>query len=177
MGGIRAVVKQGAPVVESMPVIHAVSVVHLCLVAAFLGLYLCEVVVEASHQSDELHPIAIRIHFLLDIFVEIPLVTAILASGIALTLLLEEITTPHLWLVGCGTVVVLACLFSFLKFVRSRRHLIDKERIDHTELVRIRNRFGIFSFVILNPALAVALILGFWLAHRRALEAFLHQGG
>ena len=81
---------------ESVPVIQTVSVVHLCLVAAFLGLYLCEVVVEASHQGDELHPIAIRMHYLLDVFVEVPLVSAILVSGVALTLLLEEITTPHI---------------------------------------------------------------------------------
>jgi hypothetical protein len=159
--------------VEGIPVIHTVSVVHLCLVAAFLGLYLCEVVVEASHQSDELHPIAIRMHYLLDVFVEIPLVSAILVSGIALTLLLEEITTPHIWLIACGTVAVLACLLSFLKFVRSRERLIGEKPIDHGKLVRIRNRFGIFSFLVLNPALAVALIVGFWLAHQRALGAFL----
>lgn len=158
----------------SIPVIQTVSVVHLCLVAAFLGLYLCEVVVEASHQSDELHPVAIRIHYLLDVFVEIPLVSAILISGIALTLLLEEITTPHIWLIGCGTVVVLACLLSFLKFVRTREALIAEEPIDHRRLVGIRKRFGIFSFLVLNPALAIALIAGFWLAHQRALEAFVH---
>ena len=137
-------------------------------------MYLCEVVVEASHQRDELHPIAIRIHYLIDVFVEIPLVSAILISGVALTLLLKEITTPHIWLIACGTVVVLACFLSFLKFVRTRERLIGEEPIDHGELVRIRRRFGIFSFVVLNPALAVALIVGFWLAHQRALEAFVH---
>jgi hypothetical protein len=158
--------------VEGIPLIHTLLVVHLCLVAAFLGLYACEVVVEASHQSDELHPTAIRIHYLLDVFVEIPLISAILASGIALTFLLEEITTPHIWLIACGTIVVFACLFSFLRFVRTRRRLLAEEPVDHRELVRIRMRFGVFSFVVLNPALAVALIVGFWLAHQRALEAF-----
>lgn len=158
---------------ESMPIIHSVSVVHLCFVAAFLGLYACEVVVEASHQRDELHPIAIRIHYLLDIFVEVPLVSGILVSGIVLALLVEDITTPHVWLIACGTVVVLACVFSFWKFVRTRNRLIEKRAIDHQELVGIRKRFGIFSFVVLNPALLVALIVGFWLAHRRAIEAFM----
>ena len=159
---------------ESVPVIQTVSVVHLCLVAAFLGLYLCEVVVEASHQGDELHPIAIRMHYLLDVFVEVPLVSAILVSGVALTLLLEEITTSHIWLISCGTIVVLACFLSFLKFVRTREQLIGEDPIDHMELIRIRKRFGIFSFSVLNPALAVALIVGVWLAHQRALEAFVH---
>ena len=157
-----------------IPIIHSISVVHLCFVAAFLALYACEVVVEASHQRDELHPIAIRMHYLLDIFVEIPLVSGIFASGVVLTLLLEEITTPHVWLIACGTVVVLACVFSFWKFVRTRKRLVEKESIDHEKLVGIRTRFGIFSFIVINPALLVALIVGFRLAHQRALEAFIH---
>jgi hypothetical protein len=147
-------------------------VIHLCLVAAFLGLYACEVVVEASHQRDELHPTAIRIHYLLDVFVEIPLVSAILVSGAVLTLLLKEITTPHMWLITCGTVVVFACFLSFLKFVRTRERLIRREPIDYGELVKIRKRLGVFSFLVLNPALAIALIVGFWLAHQKAVEAF-----
>jgi len=160
--------------VGDIPIIHSVSVVHLCFVAAFLGLYACEVVAEAAHQGDELHPIGIRLHYLLDIFVEIPLVSGILASGVVLTLLVEEITTPHVWLTACGTVVVLACFFSFWKFVRTRKRLIEKESIDHEKLVGIRNRFGVFSFIVINPALLVALIVGFRLAHQRALEAIIH---
>jgi hypothetical protein len=78
----------------------------------------------------------------------------------------------YIWLIGCGTVVVFACLLSFWKFVRSRERLIGETRIDHGRLVKIRTRLGIFSFVVLNPALAVALIVGFWLAHQRALEVF-----
>jgi hypothetical protein len=106
--------------------------------------------------------------------VEIPLVSGILVSGVVLTLLVEEITTPHVWLIACGTVVVLACLMSFWKFVRTRKRLAEKEPIDHEKLVGIRNRFGVFSFVVLNPALLVALGVGFWLAHQRALAAFSH---
>jgi hypothetical protein len=158
--------------VGNMPFIHTVSVVHLCLVAAFLALYLCEVVVEASHSKDELHPVAIRIHYLLDVFVEIPLVSGILVSGIVLAILVEEITVPHIWLIACGTIVVLACVFSFFKFVRTRKHLIEEDTMDHKALVGIRNGFGIFSFAVINPSLIVALIVGFWLAHQRAIEAF-----
>jgi hypothetical protein len=160
--------------VGDIPIIQTVLVVHLCLVAAFLGLYACEVVVEATHQREELHPIAIRIHYLLDLFVEIPLVSGILVSGVVLTLLVEEITTPHVWLIACGTVTVFACFISFWKFVRTRKRLTEQEPIDHERLVGIRNRFGVFSFVVLNPALLVALVVGFWLAHQRALEAFVH---
>ena len=60
-----------------MPAIHLVSTVHLCLVAAFLMLYACETIVEASHAKDELHPTAIRIHYLIDTILEIPLMIGI----------------------------------------------------------------------------------------------------
>jgi hypothetical protein len=155
-----------------MPAIHTVSIVHLCFVAAFLALYACEVVVEASHSRDELHPTAIRIHFLLDIFVEIPLILGILISGVILALLVDELTSAHLWLITCGTIAVLACFTCFFKYVRTRKRLLDRQPVDHEALVQIRNRFGAFSFIALNPPLLVALVLGFWLAHQRALEAF-----
>ena len=157
-----------------MPILHSVSVVHLCFVAAFLGLYACETVAEGSNLKDELHPIAIRLHYLLDIFVEIPLVLGILVSGVVLTLLVEEITTPHVWLIACGTTVVFSCLLVFWKFVRTRKRLIEKEPIDNEALAGIRRRLGVFSLLVLNPPLLVALIVGFWLAHQRALEAFVH---
>ena len=157
---------------EQMPLIHTVSVVHLCLVAAFLGLYLCEAVVEGSHAKDELHPTAIRVHFLLDVFVETPLIIGIFVTGVILSFLVEEITTPHIWLIACGTIAVFSCLFCFLGFVRTRRKLLDVEVIDHERLDAVRRKFGIFTFAVLNPALIVALIVGFWLAHRRAVEAF-----
>ncbi len=158
---------------EGLPVIHVVSVMHLCFVAGFVALYICEVVVEAANQQDELHPIGIRMHYLLDIFVEIPFVSGILITGIVLSLLVQEVTTPHVWLIAFGTTVVLACYYSFFKYVRSRKRLIGKETFDHEKIDKIRTQFGIFSFVVINPALLMALGVGFWLAHQRALEAFL----
>jgi hypothetical protein len=163
-----------------MPAIHMVSTVHLCLVAAFLAMYACEAVVEGSHAEDELHPTAIRMHFLIDIFLEIPLMIGIFATGVILCFQVEEITTAHAWLIACGTIVVFSCIFSFFRFVRPRRRLlytgldtgVDAETIDHARLVAIRTQFGIFALGILTPALIAALSIGFWLAHQRAIEAF-----
>ena len=155
-----------------MPTIHLVSTVHLCLVAAFLSLYACETVVEGSHAKDELHPTAIRMHYLIDIFLEIPLMIGIFATGVILSFQVEEITTAHAWLIACGTIVVFSCIFCFFRFVRTRRHLLDAETVDHARLVAIRSRLGIFTLGILTPALIAALGIGFWLAHKRAVEAF-----
>jgi len=157
---------------EQMPAIHLVSTVHLCLVAAFLALYACETIVEGSHAEDKLHPTAIRLHFLMDIFLEIPLMIGIFATGVILAFQVEEITTPHAWLIACGTIVVFSCIFCFFRFVRTRRHLLDRDTIDPARHVAIRTRFAIVTLGILTPALLVALGIGFWLAHQRAVEAF-----
>jgi hypothetical protein len=155
-----------------MPAIHLVSTVHLCLVAAFLALYACESIVEGSHARDELHPTAIRMHFLIDIFLEIPLMIGIFATGVILSFQVKEITTPHAWLIACGTIVVFSCIFSFFRFVRTRRRLLDAEVIDYARLDAIRKRFAIVTLGVFTPTLIAALGLGFWLAHQRAVEAF-----
>ena len=167
-----------------MPAIHLVSTIHLCLVAAFLAMYACEAVVEGSHAKDELHPTAIRMHFLIDIFLEIPLMIGIFATGVILCFQVEEITTAHAWLIACGTIVVFSCIFCFFRFVRTRRRLlytgvctgadtgVDAGTIDHARLVAIRTQLAIFTLGILTPALIAALGIGFWLAHQRAMEAF-----
>ena len=155
-----------------MPAIHLVSTVHLCLVAAFLSLYACETVVEGSHAKDELHPTAIRMHYLIDIFLEIPLMIGIFVTGVILSFQVEEVTTPHAWLIALGTIVVFSCIFVFFRFVRTRRRLLDTETIDYARLDEIRKQFGIVTLGILTPALIAALAIGFWLAHQRAVEAF-----
>ncbi len=157
---------------DQIPAIHMVSTMHLCLVAAFLGVYACETIVEGSHARDELHPTAIRMHFLIDIFLEIPLMIGIFATGVILSFQVEDVTTPHAWLIGCGTIVVFSCIFCFFRFVRTRRRLLDGETIDHARLAAIRSQFGVVTLGILTPALVVALGIGFWLAHQRAVEAF-----
>ena len=155
-----------------MPAIHMVSTIHLCLVAAFLAMYACETVVEGSHAKDELHPTAIRMHFLIDVFLEIPLMIGIFATGVILSFQVEEVTTPHAWLIACGTIAVFSCVFAFFRFVRTRRRPLDTETIDYARLDAIRTQFGIVTLGIFTPALIAALGIGFWLAHQRAAEAF-----
>lgn len=155
-----------------IPPIHLVSVVHLCFVAAFLGQLLCEAVAETYGSPRERHPTGIRIHYLIDVFVEIPLMVGILVSGVILAILVDELSALHIVLIACGTLAVMACIFSFLLFVRTRKRLLDRESVDHDTLVRIRNRFGVFTAAIIGPSLLAALIIGFKLAHERALVLF-----
>jgi hypothetical protein len=141
-------------------------------VAAFLGLYLCEAVAEGYGSKNEQHPIGIRMHYLMDIFVELPLMTGILVSGIILALLVDKLSTLHIILIACGSLTVMACFFSFFRFVRTRNSLINNDPIDHDILVQIRKKFGIFTFAVINPLLLAALVIGFILAYERALTLF-----
>ncbi len=157
---------------ETIPPIHIVSVVHLCFVAAFFGQLLCEAVAETYGSPNERHPIGIRIHYLIDIFVELPLMTGVLISGIILAILVDKLSTLHIILIACGTLTVMACIFSFFKFVRTRNRVLRNEPIDHATLIKIRNKFGIFTFAVINPLLFAALIIGFYLARQRAIAVF-----
>ncbi len=154
-----------------IPLVNVMAVVHLCFVAAFLGLYLAETVVESYGTPDDRHPIAVQIHYLLDIFAEIPMAFGALVTGIIMAFLVDELTLLHIILITCGSLTFLTCVFTFFRYVRTRRRVIDTEPIDYKELKRIRNRFCIFVFTIFNPALCAAFIIGFWLAYHRVVES------
>jgi len=155
-----------------IPLINIVAVVHLCFVAAFIGLYLCEAVVEGyASLKNELHPIAIRYHFLFDVFLEIPLMLGVLVSGIILALLVPELTTLHIILIACGIFSVLFCPFCFFRYVRSRKRIINNEPIDEDAIVRLRTKMGVYTLVLFNPLFLAALIIGFWLAYHRVIES------
>ena len=158
--------------VEGIPPVNIAAVVHLCFVAAFFGLYCAETVVETYYsKKDEQHPIAIRCHYLMDIFVEIPLMAGILVSGVILAILVDELTTLHIILITCGTLTVLGCVFNWYVFVRSRNLVIEKETIDYDLLNRIRKRLTVYVIAVFNPLLIATMIIGFWLAYHRMLES------
>ncbi len=155
-----------------IPLINIVAVVHLFFVAAFCGLFACEAVVETYYsKKDEHHPIAIRIHHLMDIFVEIPLMTGIFISGIILATLMEKLNTFHIVLIVTGTLTFIGCVFNWYKYVRSRNVEIEKDTIDYSLLNRIRNLMGIYVGVIWGPLFFGSAFIGFWLAYHRVAEA------
>ncbi len=155
-----------------IPLINIVAVVHLCFVAAFFGLFACEAVVETYYSKrDEDHPIAIRLHYLMDIFVEIPLMTGIFITGIIISLLVDTLTKFHFVLIVTGTLTFFGCIFNWYRYVRSRNLAIDEETIDYSLLDKIRTWMGIYVGVIFCPLLFGSIILGFWLAYHRVAEA------
>ncbi len=154
-----------------IPSVNIAAVVHLCFVAAFIGIYIAETVIETYGTPDERHHIAVRIHYLLDIFAEIPLMFGTLVSGIVLAFLVDGLSTLHIILIICGSLTFLTCVFTFYRYVRTRRKVIDNEPIDYDELNSIRKRFTVFAFVVFNPLFLASIIIGFWLAYQRVVES------
>ncbi len=157
---------------EGIPPVNLAALVHLCFVAAFFGLYGAEVVIETYYsQPKEQHPIAIRSHHLLDIFVEIPLMVGVLVSGIILAVLVDKLTTLHIILIAGGTLTFLGCIFNWYRFVRTRNLEIKEEPIDYDLLDRIRKGCAVYVMTIFNPLLIGTIILGCWLAYHRMIES------
>jgi hypothetical protein len=155
---------------ESTPVIDIVAMVHLCFVAAFIGLYLSETVIEGyAAYKNEFHRSAIRNHFLMDIFVELPLMFGVLVTGVVLAILVEELTALHWVLIICGLFAVFFCPFCFFRFVRTRNRLVDEGVSDEAVLVEIRKKMGTLTLFLFNPLFLAALAIGLWLAYQRAV--------
>jgi hypothetical protein len=155
-----------------IPLVNVVAVIHLFFIAAFFGLFACEAVVETYYSKrDSDHPIAIRMHHLMDIFVELPLMSGIFITGIIMSFLVDTLTKWHFVLIVTGTLTFLGCFFNWYKYVRSRNLEIDKETIDYGLLDKIRIRMGVYVGAVFGPLLFGSVFLGFWLAYHRVVES------
>ncbi len=155
-----------------IPTENIVAVIHLTFVAAFIGLYLCEGVLETyGFYKKEFSHSAIRCHYLLDTFVELPLITGVIISGITMAILVGKFSGFHFALIICGLTTALYCPFCFLRYTRPRNREINKETPDEEFLAARFKKCIIMTNIIFHPAFLAALILGFWLAYHRVLES------
>ncbi len=90
---------------SSIPLINIVAVAHLFCIAALSGCMAAEVVFEyyAMFFNRKLHHSVIRIHYWIDILVELPLILCVLSTGIAMAYLVEKLTTPHIIKIGIAS--------------------------------------------------------------------------
>jgi hypothetical protein len=156
----------------SIPTINIVAVIHLAFVATFVGLYLCESVIETYgyYKKDFSHS-AIRYHYILDMWVETPLIIGVLATGIIMAILVGKFSGLHLALIICGSVAALYCPFLFLRYVRIRNREISKENPDEQFLASKTKEQNTLTLAIFQPAFMAALVIGAWLAYHRVLES------
>jgi hypothetical protein len=156
---------------HSIPVIKIVPLIHFFFIAAFLGLYFVEVVFELYsyfNKSDlELFRSVIRIHYWVDILVEIPL-----AGGIIMAVLMDHLTTLHLIKIGAAFSWIFfgcICIWNVIK----RYRLLQAG--SSNELLLKKSNIIIFFAVIAMSAFTLAAGIGSWLAYHRVLGSI--QGG
>jgi len=91
---------------------NVLAMVHLIMLSMWGGVVATEAVIEIyPFRRRELHAATIRFHYWIDLLVELPLVLAVIATGIALLLLTDPVTPLHLVKVGFGGAAVAINLF------------------------------------------------------------------
>jgi hypothetical protein len=147
---------------QTLPAI--LPLLHLVALSMWGGVVATEAVIEIyPFKRLELHPATIRMHYWIDLLVELPLVVAVLASGSALLWAVEDITRLHLVKVGFGSAAVLVNLSCIAVVVRRARRLKDGPE---SRLWRA-SRFILLCFAVGLGCAAVAAVLGFRLGLAR----------
>ena len=103
---------------------NLLAMVHLIFLSMWGGVVATEAVIEVyPFRRPELHAATVRFHFWIDLLVELPLVLAVVATGITLLFLTDPLT-PLLFLkVGFGGSAVAINLFCIAVVIRRGRHL------------------------------------------------------
>jgi hypothetical protein len=95
-------------------VIHFVSFLHALVLVAWAGVVATEAVLKLyPFRRHQLHEHTIRCHYWIDLLVELPLVVAVIGTGIALATLCWPLTQVHLLKIACVLVPLgsnLACI-------------------------------------------------------------------
>jgi hypothetical protein len=138
-----------------------VPIVHLMCLCLWGGVVATEAVIEIlPFRRRELHPATIRMHYWIDLLVELPLVIAVCATGVTLLFLIEEFTTLHLVKVSFGAAAVAVNLFCIAVVLRRARQADPRTE---PRLWRA-SRMVLACFVVGLACGIVAAILGFRLA-------------
>ena len=129
------------------------------------GVVATEAVIEIrSYVRREFEEATSRVHYWIDLLVELPLVLAVVATGVASLCLVEEPTGRHalkLVFAGAAIAVNLVCIFIVLRRDRNRAAGSPPERL------RRASRAVLACFVVGLLGAAVAAVLGFSLALAR----------
>ena len=156
-----------------IPTINLVAVLHLYFIAVFIGVYASESVMELHSLFRKNDAEALRMtakyHYWIDTLVEIPTVLGIVATGIWMAFLVEELTVLHWTLIGCVILMVPSALYCI--FTVRKRYRVLMESGD--EAVMRRHSLGIIKIIgtFFNPLMLAVIGLGFYLAHHRVLES------
>jgi NADH:ubiquinone oxidoreductase subunit 5 (subunit L)/multisubunit Na+/H+ antiporter MnhA subunit len=104
--------------------LNLVAMIHLMMLSLWGGVVATEAVIEVMpFRRRELHPAAIRLHYWIDLLVELPLVLAVVVTGGLLLYLTDPLTPLHLVKLGFGGAAIAVNFFCIAVVVRRGRRL------------------------------------------------------
>lgn len=141
------------------------AMVHLMVLSLWGGVVATEAVIEvAPFRRPELHAAAIRFHYWIDLLVELPLVLAVIATGVTLALSVETLSSLHIVKILLGSAAVGVNLFCIFVVVKRGRWL---EHGETEEPLWRASRVVLACFAAGLLAAAGAATLGFRFALER----------
>ena len=145
--------------------LQVLAMVHLIVLSMWGGVVATQAVIEIyPYRRRELHAAAIRFHYWIDLLIELPLVLAVIATGVALLFVIETVTPLHLVLIGFGGAAVAINLFCIAVVVKRGQRL--ERSADDGQLWRA-SRTVLACFATGLLCAAGAAVLGFWFALQR----------
>ncbi len=152
---------------DKLPLINLVSMIHLIVLSLWGGVVLTESVLELyPFLRRPLHEHSIRYHFWIDLLVELPLILAVLATGLTMAYMAWPVSNAHLLKIAFALVAITANL-TCIAFVLKRKTLLDAGASE-PELWKSSRRI-VMCAVVGMPFAAIAAGLGFWLGYHRLL--------
>ncbi len=146
--------------------LNFLAMAHLIVLSMWGGVVATEAVIEIfPFRRRELHAATIRFHYWIDLLLELPLVLAVIATGIALLFVIETVTPLHLVMIGFGGAAVAINLFCIVVVVRRGRRL--ERSADDGPLWRA-SRMVLACFATGLLCAGGAAVLGFWFALQRS---------
>lgn len=147
------------------PALNLLVMAHLIVLSMWGGVVATEAVIEIfPFRRRELHAATIRFHYWIDLLVELPLVLAVIATGIALLFVIETVTPLHLVMMGFGGAAVAINLFCIVVVVKRGRRL-ELSADDGPLWQASRTVLACFATGLLCAG--GAAVLGFWFALQR----------
>lgn len=144
---------------------NVMAMVHLIILSMWGGVVATEAVIEVyPFRKRELHAATIRFHYWIDLLVELPLVLALIVTGVVLFFLTDPLTPLHLVKIGLGGAAVGVNLFCIVVVVRRGRRLAHDA--EEAGLWRA-SRTVLACFVVGLLCASGAAVLGFRFALER----------
>ncbi len=155
---------------ETLSTLNLLAVIHLLLVGGILVCGFIEVIFEyyGLYFDKSFHHNAIRLHCLVDSFVEIPLFIGVAVTGGYMVYHLETITPLHYLKIGFSILMVL--LFFNCAYETFRRYYLLKRNADEQVLIASTKKMMVRNFAIVGVLTGVVICSGFWLSYHRLIN-------